>query len=173
MGISFKGKKGFTLIELITVLSIVVVVIGAVSSFLISNIKTYNMASDQIEVQDQAKKAMEFFIDKAIEAKGIGRIVNDSYGNLKVFELIDSSDHVYAAFHIDRVKFGNENIELGFGTDIDHPELFELVAENLTAFTLEPREGTDLQNCKGLKITITTKKNNSKVTLSSEVYYRN
>jgi prepilin-type N-terminal cleavage/methylation domain-containing protein len=169
--VSYKNKKGFTLIELIVALSIAVIVISAVGSFLVSNLKSFNMANDQIDSQAQAKKALEFFTDTVMQGSGITTDMDSTQDYTKVTAMNVTG---YGSFTVDRSDPLNIQFKYKALDDMDNT----LIAQYLTSFTLEPLpQSTGMSfsssNCTGVKITVTTKKNNAQVTLDNEVYFRN
>ncbi len=65
------NNKGFTLVELLVVLALSGLIITSVFSFFITNIKSFNRADDQIELQQQGQLIMGFIEPIIMESEGI------------------------------------------------------------------------------------------------------
>jgi len=81
-----KNKKqgnchGFTIVELLVTLSLTAMVIATLGSFFLNHLRSYHQAVEDVNVQDQVKTAMNLFVDKAMETKGITAIsqTGDTY----------------------------------------------------------------------------------------------
>ena len=64
-----KDNKGFTLIELIVILGLATIVMGAVMSFFIANYRSYNRLNTESELQYQSQYIINFMTDKILEAE--------------------------------------------------------------------------------------------------------
>lgn len=169
--ISLLNRRGFTLMELVVAIGIIGVVLTAISSFLISNMKAFNYADDQIQAQYQAQAAVNSFIDKAMGTKGIEDISLDG-NNLQNVVLL-KLDGGYLT-----IRLSNGALEYGDG---DPPMDYKPVASGISEFEVElmpePKgivpTDSEKKACRGLKITCTSRINNSSVSVSNEFYFRN
>lgn len=64
-----KDQKGFTLIELIVILGLATIVMGAVMSFFIANYRSYNRLNTESELQYQSQYIINFMTDKILAAE--------------------------------------------------------------------------------------------------------
>lgn len=67
-------KRGLSLIELVVALSLITIILMIVGPFFISNYKSLNKTSNQIDFQREAKVIMNYFTDSAMEASNISSI---------------------------------------------------------------------------------------------------
>lgn len=152
-----KRKEGFTLIELLIVLAISGVVISVIGSFLISNYKLFFRADDQVTVQHQAQSAMHEIVYKARGATGF---ISEPTETKVVFKMNGSDNLTFE--HDKKSKI----LYYQYGTK----EKVEM-ARNIEKFNL--KKILDGSKVKGASITITTQKNNSKVEINDNFYFRN
>lgn len=66
----FKSQKGFTLVELLIVVAIMSIVALAVCSFIMSGVRSYHEANNDINVQQEAQLAMNQITDVLIDMNG-------------------------------------------------------------------------------------------------------
>lgn len=66
----FKNQKGFTLVELLIVVAIMSIVALAVCGFIMSGVRSYHEASNDINVQQEAQLAMNQITDVLIDMNG-------------------------------------------------------------------------------------------------------
>lgn len=71
-------KRGLSLIELVVALSLITIVLMIVGPFFISNYKSLNKTSNQIDFQRESKVIMNYFSDAAMESEKIYRIKEDN-----------------------------------------------------------------------------------------------
>lgn len=171
----FKGNcKGVTLVELILTIGIIGIVMAAIFSFLIFNVKAYYRADAQIQAQQQTYSAMNVFVEKVIAAKGIvesdPQINNDvDYYEIKkiVFKLRDNN----------YIRFDHKNDnKLYFGIDSDKDNITtNEYASNITEFKIKLNgfDGTNYNSCDGISVRIKSKVDESEVEVENEVYFRN
>lgn len=80
-----RNQKGFTLIELIVVIAIVGIILTPISSFLITNIKIFYRAEEQIQLQTNLKRFME---ETADVIRGASLIAYEEDAGLKKYKII-------------------------------------------------------------------------------------
>lgn len=78
-------KRGLSLIELVVALSLITIILMIVGPFFISNYKSLNKTSNQIDFQREARVIMNYFSDTAMESEKIYR-VRDSNKDIKLNE---------------------------------------------------------------------------------------
>jgi len=178
-----KSSRGFTLIELIISIAITGMVITAVSSFMIYNIKSFHRSEDQFDVQYHAQSAMNQFVDKVIGTSGIldiefsdedAIIGKDGEYSISWVKLDNSknapppSDEAVIFFRHDKTKpamfYGYKSLSLA-NTQF---------AYYITDFRLKPLpDGTNFEDCRGIHISISAKKGQASITVENEIYFRN
>jgi prepilin-type N-terminal cleavage/methylation domain-containing protein len=149
-----KRKEGFTLIELLIVLAISGVVLSVVGSFFISNYKLFYRVDAQVTVQHQAQSAMHEIVYKARGATGF--IGNPT--ETKVVFKMNGSDNL--TFEYNK---SSKILYYQYGTK----EKVKM-AKNIEKFNMEK-----ILDGKGASIIITTQKNDSKVEIKDNFYFRN
>lgn len=95
-------KKAMTLIELIIVMGILVVIMGATSTFFISNYKSLNNAEDKADLQHAAQSVVNEFSYNVLNGKKITlkdnatsvKLIDLNSGNV-IFEMRDGSSKEY------------------------------------------------------------------------------
>lgn len=171
----FKGNcKGLTLVELILTISIMGIVMAAIFSFLIFNVKAYYRADAQIQAQQQTYTAMNVIVEKVIAAKKVVEsdpsISNDvDYYDIKkvVFKLSDGN---YIRFDH---KIDNK---LYYGIDSNKDSITtNEYASNIKEFKIKLNgfDGSNYNSCDGISIRIKSKVDESEVEVENEVYFRN
>lgn len=71
-------KRGISLIELVVALTLISLILMLVGPFFISNYKSLNKVSNQVDFQREAKSIMNYFTDSAMEASNISSINIDN-----------------------------------------------------------------------------------------------
>lgn len=71
-------KRGISLIELVVALTLISLILMLVGPFFISNYKSLNKVSNQVDFQREAKSIMNYFTDSAMEASNISNINIDN-----------------------------------------------------------------------------------------------
>lgn len=113
-------RKGVSLIELVVALSLITIILMIVGPFFISNYRSLNKTSNQIDFQREAKVIMNYFTDSAMEASKILAInLNNSKENIDLSEnntaeSIGNGDAISITFDNDDIK---DNIETRFRLD--------------------------------------------------------
>ncbi len=67
----YRNKKGFTLLELIISMAILSIVMSAIYSFFLSDYKSLNRVSSEVEIQTQAEKAIEKITNIGMESSSV------------------------------------------------------------------------------------------------------
>lgn len=167
------NKKGFTLIELIVVLAIAGIVITAVGSFLISNMKTFNVGDDQIECQHQAQLVADKIVEAAMESKGISMVKNSS-GLSIGSSYSPPADPEYIG-EIDFTYDNKPDVKFGFSKTSGKVSYNgNAIAGYITQLIVEPMpSGQSYTDCSGIRITVVSTKNQSHIQVNNEVYFRN
>lgn len=152
------NKKGFTLIELLVVIAILAIIMAPIGTFLVSNIRTFYQADDQIEAQDKAQRAANTIMDRAIAAKSAK--ITDS-GTLKLELEIDASNKWI--FEYDRSLD-----TLYINTSSDSTDMVVLT-DSITAFEASfPIDKED-----AITLYVESIVGNSVITVKNMVYLRN
>lgn len=154
------SREGFTLIELLIILAVAGVLLAATGTFLINNLRSFNMAGEQITVQDQAQRAMNHIVEEIMPAKGINSIVADDGGYYTVSFLSTSGKLIFYRYHS-----SSKALYHGYGTEAW--EANALIASGISEFRIEP-EGS-----RGAVIYISSRLNDEEARLENRVYFRN
>lgn len=180
-----KKAKGFTLIELLLTLSIVILVISGIYTFLISSTNANNSVSNEIEIQTQGEKAINFMVDNLIDSYGIA-MVNDKLDEAGLKSI--NGIQVLDKFAVSR----KENVD----TDTPYFSIFQLkdgqlyylknnllvndiqssgtvISNSINSITLNPLPLGSYADAKGVKIVIELKYKDKTKTFSNTVYFRN
>ncbi|MCX7714959.1 MAG: prepilin-type N-terminal cleavage/methylation domain-containing protein [Clostridia bacterium] len=173
---NIKHDDGFTLVEVIVTISVLLIVIVPIGAFMLHNLKDSKIVYDQSEVQQNAQMVMATFREKCIPASGISVItsssgvnsLNESTENLKFKSLtvVNSPTGETNTFEYDEsagtFKFNGASIAKGI---------------NIAVSPLP--SGTTYKNCTGIKVKVTSSKNNTsigktqKVEIENQFYFRN
>lgn len=181
-------KKGFTLIEVLITISIMGIVMTALSNFFFTNYNTLNKVSKQIDLQSEGEKGMKKIVNSAIESKGIFQVKRggeelsekDTAENISriVFKTIDTSGNdIYEIFEVADNK-------LWHGTSTDSSKIIdkdgsltsdeikgEIAAEDINHVNLNANKA--LEDAEGIKVKIYLNKGNVNADVKSEIYFRN
>ena len=86
-------RQGFTLVEVIISMAIMVIVMATLYSMFFSNNKTMNTVGAGVELQSQGEQAMNYIVNAAISAKCIDSITyKDGTKDSAKFDSADSND---------------------------------------------------------------------------------
>jgi prepilin-type N-terminal cleavage/methylation domain-containing protein len=164
-----RNHNGYTLIEAIIVLALIGIIMIPIYIFFISNIKIVHKIDDQVEVQYQAQMAMNELIHRAMNTKGIykvynrmGKDITTAIGNNEISKIIFKGDPY-------DVCFEHKNFQLWYGYNTWANVLYANYIDNCT---MEP-VGNNYKDCKSIKISITSKKKDTRIILRNQIYFRN
>lgn len=162
------GQEGFTLVELLVVLGIMGIILSAIFSFFLSNVKTFHRADNQMEAQYHAQMAMSQLVDYIVGAEGINHLPEGAAITYPVSFKVSAND-IIDIDHIIQIDYKNN--ELIFYERQSLSGLVEKTntfGKNITNLSISP-----LANNKGVRINITSTKNDAIVSLQNEVFFRN
>lgn len=194
-----KKTKGFTILELIITLSLVVIVLGVVYTFFFSNSKTLTTTELNSDLQFEVEKIQDELLVVGTESKGISQVLylgglnitDESYnaisdmqaqeGKVEVNEIrfIDDNGYYeldYEGTNLTIRKLDNSGNEL---TEDGYPEVLSKNVTNLYIRPIDYRMNNlgKFINAPGIEISIILKKNKgySEVSLpvSTIVKFRN
>lgn len=111
-----KGKRGFTLVELLVTLGLAGIVITVVMSFFISNLKNYETINTESELQYQSQYIINYLTNKILESKKIVSVnKNSDYLDNLSEENIEYISFQYGDDDTECYNFKVENDEISFG----------------------------------------------------------
>lgn len=165
-----RRKKGFTLIELIIVLALLIVVLGAVYSFFLSNTKSINSTEVNSDLQRDAETIINSINKNLMEAKSINIILDSDGSNSLNKELCNiskievnlpsSQTAVYEVDDTNKIYF-NGNI----------------LGENIESINISTLDSQNFQNTRAVKVVLTLSKDKGgeiyKYSISSSINFRN
>lgn len=165
------------MVELLIVLAIMGIITSAIFSFLLFNMRTFNQAEDQLEVQYHAQMAMNKIIEKAVGCNKISHIyLSQSNYTAKINQYdLRNRQPVYAVTfeYVDGTKYSFRHS----GT-----ALYEGNSESATTLSsnyiqelfISPMPATEsFKDAKGIEIEIKSLLNQSEVVVKNVVYFRN
>lgn len=168
-----RHKKGFTLIELLVVLGIMGIVMTAISSYFLGNIKSFRVAMNQFETQHESAMAIEDVFRQIMESTGVED--HDKTKNLYKFKIEDESGNEA----ILQYKYNPDKKTLGSIWDGET----KTICSNINKFTVDL---LDMDNTKytsitsdnieasyGVRIFVEAEYNGSIVNFNNTVYFRN
>ncbi len=169
--VNLKEKKGFTLVELIIVLTIVGMTMGAIMMFFLNNFRTYNRETDDIFAQTQANRAMELLREKIIGSSGNIVITGMPTDPTYTFSFERGSpNNDFVAFH-----FVEATKELSYGiataradAEFNATNATNIVSESLSDFYIVHTSGSRV-----VELRIESTKNSNVINLVSNVSFRN
>lgn len=185
-------NQGVTLIELLLVLAIAGIVMSSVMSFLITNIRTFDMMENDIELQQQGQFAMDFMTERIIEAieiEGIWIAPNHSVINnsskydieMIVFKTLDfktgsgsTKDRYVFRLKDNNLKIGtiSKTSETTYNTAKSKATIE--VANYINEIEVQPIPSDALyKDARGIRLTIKLKKDKHQQTISNQFFFRN
>lgn len=120
-----KKKSGYTLLELIISISLILVVLGVIYTFFSTNTKTIMTTELGVDLQVEAQNIQDAILKYGTESKGISKInnisLNESYKNIK--KLYDNNGKL----EIEEIVFDVDDKNISFKYDSSNKslELFE------------------------------------------------
>lgn len=170
-----KIKKGFTLLEILIVLSIMGIVATSVYTFFFNNYKILNNTSIELDLQSEGQKVIDFIINKSMEASAIVEVyVNNDNINNKITSLtVDNVTRLVlkrsdGKFRVFQVEGEGEEKKLYY---IDDAEASQEVAKNIDFIDIS--SDTSLQDTNTINITLNLKLKNVPKVIESQVNLRN
>lgn len=164
-------QKGLTLIELIIGLALSSVVMAAVGTFLVTNINFFNIAQDEIYIQNQVRKSMRAVTNLVMEKENIMSLLRVGNNTTRAI-FTESSEENEKELTFD---YNPDLMELKYS----HDTIFaSTIAKNISQFLIETIE-KDKYNSKLIEVTIEgvknpgNKKKEVKFTLTNKIFLRN
>lgn len=194
-----KKTKGFTILELIITLSLVVIVLGVVYTFFFSNSKTLTTTELNSDLQFEAEKIQDELLVVGTESKGISQVLylgglnitDESYnaisdmqaqeGKIEVNEIRFVDDNGYYELDYEGTNLTIRKLD-NFGNELTEDGYPEVLSKNVTNLYIRPIDYRmnnlgKFINAPGIEISIILKKNKgySEVSLpvSTIVKFRN
>jgi len=178
-------NRGFTVIELIVSIAIAGIIMGAIGSFLLFNIRGFNATKDAIDIQYEGQLAMNQLTNIARESEGI-KIIKDENGvdRLNLANEITVSEVV---FEHKKLVLGTEqtttyvlkydsssekitmNVKDNSGTVVETYEM----TKYLTGFTLKPTGSQDFEGTNSMEVHLIFRKKAAQIELQSHIKFRN
>lgn len=183
-----KTRKGFTLIEICVVFSILIIVIGVIYPFFTSNTKTMNETETRSDLQQEGQYAIRYIIDKAMEAQKITKLGNVTLSANNSIKLDNSATSSEIEFNAPDADVANNSaISYYFilkdnslyyqqknpGAEVDHSQ-DKKIADDIDSIEIQTIDGKNFSDCTGLIIKILLSKNQIKdYMIESKIYFRN
>lgn len=169
----YTEKRGFTLIEVVVVMAIFGILFLALGSFLITNVKLFNSAETQTELQNQAQSVMDSVSEYLLSTKGISNPSdeNPSFDGT-TFKKVTMKNADDSLIPETVISYDNLKKELKLSTGSSN----KLLSNNITAFTIEPisaKTPNAFSDCIGFRIRLTVTIKEQKLDLTNEVFFRN
>lgn len=139
-----KSKKALTVLELIITLSIIVIVLGVIYTFFLSNTKTIMTTEINTDLQSESQQIQETILKYGTEAKNIYSINGTEVKSDNMFykDILDSTgkievDEIVVQVEVDKYKFKfdktNKTLYL---TKNNEPS--KVLSTNITEFQIRP-----------------------------------
>lgn len=175
------NNRGLTLIELLVTLAITGIILCIIVSFFITNVRTFDRASSEVDLQSEGQYALEYITLIAAQSRGIKSIENvdgdvrtDTWGAVEETGLI-----IFDFEYIDESTKNVVNRDEVFIFDKDNNTILngpKIVGRYIDEIKVEPVT-TNKKLSKQRGIILTLKLSQSKGSLSkiikSQIYFRN
>ena len=169
-----KDQKGFTLIELIVILGLTTIVMGAVMSFFIANYRSYNRINTESELQYQSQYIINFMTDKILGTNQIVSVNRNSdidQHNEKVINYISfqygPDDTKCYNFEIKNNQLYYSDGEVNEAGSSDIGGSFDELILKITPLN------NSFSNANSIKIKLELKNRNQEYTAEQIIYMRN
>jgi len=177
-------KKGFTLIEMLITLALLGIVMAAISSFFLSNYRTLNNVSKELDFQREGEKAINLIIEKAMESKGIGEIQPNNNSNSSdekdvtkvVFKIPTATGETIEQGHVfSLTEFNGENqLRYGKGTLDTSTNTYNVstdivIARGIKSIEFKSGQGEAIKEAKSVEVIMLL----DQEPIKSQVYFRN
>ncbi|MBU3189516.1 prepilin-type N-terminal cleavage/methylation domain-containing protein [Clostridium bowmanii] len=176
----YRNKKGFTLVELIISMAILSIVMTAIYSFFLSDYKSLNRVSTEVEIQTQAEKAIEKITNIGMESSsvkistaGTDEKIDNSVEYLKLTKnlVMEHTEYTEYTFTVEDNKLMLDTIDNG--VDEGKIEIANLVEYVICKEITTNGSGTKVI---GIEIEIAFEggiRDNEDKIVKSEIYFRN
>ncbi len=169
--------RGFTIVELLVTVSLTAMLIVTVGSFFLNHLRSYHQAVEDISVQDQAKAAMNLFIEQAMETKGLSTLsAPEDNPYIVKLERVKSEDDpedflIFSYYHSEG-DISENQLKWGIGIDANDAE--NIVVGKITDFQVS-YDGANPKMARVAKVTIevTGSDTGIPVTLENSLRFRN
>lgn len=172
MKLYINNQKGLSIIEIMVSLLIGSMIISAISSFLIFNIKSFNSTQKQVDIQYDAGLSINQLVNRLMASKGITKIQDDSSKdiinsgdksttyNISLLEFLVGSDTIIIKKNGDRLLYKEGSNE-------------EVIADNVNSLKIKSGDSQIFANCKSIVITLELKQDDKIMVIENQVKMRN
>lgn len=164
-------KKGFTILESIITIAILLIVLGVILPFFNSNFKVLNETEIKSDLQREGASTMEYFTRSAMEAKSIKELIGDEdEDKLSYIGESDVQKLIFITDTNDEYSFEVNGTELYYSKNSSEKKL---ITHNLKHIKLSTIDGNSFSEAKGILIKLILEKKHVSLNLESKVYFRN
>ena len=166
-----KNKRGYTLVELILVISIIGVIITAIGSFLINNYKLFYKGDNQINIQNELQISMAYIVNNIMESSRVESIYDGNNESLlSESGSVEVKGIVFLTTGGDRVTIERDSDNNLYMTKSSSEKV--KIGESIISFKVSPLN-SNFSNASGVKIELTGKGDEYTVKINNAVYFRN
>lgn len=164
------NRFGYSLIEVILVLALMGIVFIPINTFFISSLKYYNRAANELELQYQAQIGMNELIDKIITTQGINNISFYDAEKGIVSKMVFNNS-LNGDIHQQKIVIEQKENGLFLGYSNTATVVF---ANHISQLMVNPLPfDSKYEDCKGISITLKTKKKDSEMVITNNIFFRN